>query len=118
MFAGGDRGYTDGDGAHAQFNTPGGIAIDQHTSTLFVCDQGNCLIRKITPAGNSLPLLSYSYHPLELLMILQSGVVSTHAGGKENDATFNSPTGICYDPTNQSLLVCDSCLRRIEMNGV
>ena len=51
-------------------------------------------------------------------MILQSGVVSTHADGKENDATFNSPTGLCYDPTNQSLLVCDSCLRRVEMNGV
>ena len=51
-FAGsGQPGSSDGLGSSASFNYPYGIAIDQQTGNLFVSDQNNHLIRKITPQG-------------------------------------------------------------------
>ena len=47
--AGGDNaGFRDGSGAAAQFNYPSGIAIDK-LGNLYVPDQYNFRIRKITP---------------------------------------------------------------------
>jgi DNA-binding beta-propeller fold protein YncE len=45
-----DVGSLDGAGAAARFNKPAGIAIDT-SGNLYLADQGNCSIRKITPAG-------------------------------------------------------------------
>lgn len=45
-----DAGNADGAGAAARFNRPAGIAIDA-SGNLYLADQGNCSIRKITPAG-------------------------------------------------------------------
>jgi sugar lactone lactonase YvrE len=46
----GVAGFADGPGATAQFSTPTGIATDQ-SGNLYVADQSNHRLRKITPAG-------------------------------------------------------------------
>lgn len=48
--ASGERGATDGTGAAARFNGPGGIAIDP-SGNLYVIDTDSGLLRQITPAG-------------------------------------------------------------------
>ena len=44
----GQAGYSDGSGASARFNRPIGIALDASGRRLFVADQGNFRIRRIT----------------------------------------------------------------------
>lgn len=46
----GVRGYVDGAGSSAQFSSIGGGTVDS-AGNLYVADQGNHVIRKITPAG-------------------------------------------------------------------
>jgi len=46
----GRAGHQDGPGLQAEFLRPLGIARDHH-GNLYVADQGNCVIRKITPKG-------------------------------------------------------------------
>ncbi len=48
--AGSVLGTSDGQGAKAQFNTPGGIAVDRN-GALYVADTGNNSLRQITPSG-------------------------------------------------------------------
>ena len=50
LFSGGTRGYKDGKGTDAQFDTPTNIAIDS-LGNLYVGDSHNFRIRKITPDG-------------------------------------------------------------------
>ena len=45
---------------------------------------------------------------------------SGSADGKAASAEFKYPSGICYDNTSQSLIVCDNGnnkLRRVQLNG-
>lgn len=61
-FAGGDYyhyGQKDGQGASALFYTPNGIAVDP-AGNVYVIDDGNHLIRKITPDGNVTTILGPS----------------------------------------------------------
>ena len=46
----GQSGFADGQGAAARFNNPQGIAVDS-IGNIYVADNGNDLIRKITPWG-------------------------------------------------------------------
>ncbi|PYR91693.1 MAG: hypothetical protein DMF84_16330 [Acidobacteria bacterium] len=48
--AGGARGFADGKGSAARFDTPSGVAIDSH-GTLFVADTGNNAIRRVASTG-------------------------------------------------------------------
>ena len=86
-------GSTDGTGANALFNQPGGIVINS-SGVLFVADTGNSTIRKIAP-GN---------------------IVTTFAGSAGNKsfqdgpgsaAAFNAPVGISLDAFG-NLFVADS----------
>jgi hypothetical protein len=56
-----DAGNVDAGGAAARFNHPVGIASDAG-GNLYVADQGNCSIRKITPAGAVSTLAGSSQH--------------------------------------------------------
>ena len=91
-FAGnGYAGFSGGPGATAEFYAPQAVASDP-SGNIYVCDFGNNVIRKITPAG----------------------VVSTFAGnglqgyvnGADTVAEFNSPQGVTIDK-NGYMFVAD-----------
>jgi len=108
LFAGGENsnGNDDGVGTNARFYYPNNLAIDQQTGNIFVSDQLNHLIRKITPQG-------------EVSTI--AGSERGFADGMGKATKFSYPCGICFDENSQSLLVCDyrnSKLRRVKLNGV
>jgi len=74
----GSPGFKDGQAEAAQFDTPSGIAVDEH-GNVFVADTGNNAIRKVAP----------------------DGAVTTMAGGSRGrsdgvaqDARFDHPVGI------------------------
>ena len=105
-FAGsGSYGSTDGIGTAASFIYPQEIAMDTD-GNIYVADEGNNKIRKITPDGN----------------------VTTFAGngdagyidGNLSDASFNAPTGITIDSIG-NIYVADkhnNVIRKISVDGI
>jgi len=97
LAGGGDSGFADGQGENARFDAPSGIAIDV-TGNLYVADNNNNHIRKVTPKGE----------------------VSTLAGGRRgfadgqgSEARFRNPDGIVVDATG-NLYVADQKNNRIR----
>lgn len=102
-FAGGEKGYKDGQGASAQFHNPMGIAIDSQDN-LFVGDYMNNRIRKITPNA---------------LVSTLVGNERGFADGIGMNAQLNRPTGIAIDSLD-ILYITDSQnhkIRKITPNG-
>ena len=95
----GTSGFRDGPGAAARFNHPCGVAVDGEGS-VYVADNGNDSIRKISP----------------------DGVVSTLAGDGTNGfrdgpgpaARFNGPHFIALFPQGGALLVADDQNHRVR----
>lgn len=95
------KGFVDGVGKAARFNTPHGLTVD-HDGNVYVADTGNHAIRKITPDGRV------------------TTVAGVGASGQDNGlgykATFGSPYDVAVDK-NHVLYVTDhdNCLiRRIQ----
>ncbi|MCL2011704.1 MAG: NHL repeat-containing protein [Cystobacterineae bacterium] len=97
-FAGGTRGHADELGAAARFYYPEGLAMDA-AGNLYVADNGNERIRKISPEGEVSTLAGTG----------ASGLVS----GPGNVAQFSSPKGLALDAAG-NLYVADSNNHRIR----
>ena len=78
----GSEGSANGTGTAASFNNPYGVAVDG-SGNVYVADQSNRLIRKITPGGVVTTLAGSG----------SSGSVNSSAG----DPSFNNPYGVAVD---------------------
>jgi hypothetical protein len=96
--AGGMRGFTDGRGSEARFDTPSALAIDPQ-GVLYVADTGNNAIRRITADGT-------------VTTIAGSGEAG-YRDGPARDALFNGPIGLALDGAGR-LLVADTYNDRIR----
>lgn len=104
-FAGsGTAGFADGQGAAASFSSPAGIAID-HNGNLYVADETNQRIRKITPGGMVSTLAGNG----------ESGLID----GEGVAARFNSPIAVAVD-ADDNIYVADNAnhsIRKITPTG-
>jgi sugar lactone lactonase YvrE len=79
----GGQGFLDGSTSVATFNYPEGLAVDV-SGNVYVADNGNNLIRKVTPDGS--------------VMTVAGKVDSTGSiNGADTASTFNEPTGVVLD---------------------
>ena len=103
-------GHADGAGVAATFNGPTGVALDS-SGSLFVADQSNSLIRKITPSGVVVTFAGGGS---------AGGTASGHADGFGVSATFWIPTGIAVDAAG-FVFVADAnnnLIRKISPSGL
>jgi Gluconolactonase len=96
--AGSTAGYADGPGGDAKFNQPLDVAVDSD-GNVYVADNNNHRIRKISPAGEVTTL---------------AGSTSGFKDGQGTEASFTNPSGIAVDKDN-NVLVADRLNNRIRM---
>jgi NHL repeat len=107
VFAGnlGGTGNADGIGAAARFSFPGGVATDS-AGNVYVADNGNSTIRKVTPAG-------------EVTTLAGTAGVTGSADGTGAAARFKYPQGVATDRAD-NVYVADSgnsTIRKITPAG-
>jgi hypothetical protein len=103
--AGSTSGYTDGTGTSAQFFYPSGVAVDG-AGNVYVADQGNNRIRKITASG--------------VVSTLAGSSTSGYTDGTGASAKFSSPSGVAVDGAG-NVYVADRYnhrIRKITESGV
>ena len=104
--AAGVPGSADGTGAAARFDRPFGVAVDG-TGNVYVADQLNDTIRKVTAAG-------------VVTTLAGAAGVAGSADGAGAAARFNAPTGVAVDAAG-NVYVADhfnSVIRKITAAGV
>jgi sugar lactone lactonase YvrE len=109
----GSQGSSDGTGSVAQFYNPNGVAVDG-SGNVYVADQYNSTIRKVTPGGVVSTLAGQAGPP---------GTFGSNFGssdGTGSAASFSYPTGVAVDGSG-NLYVADSTnntLRMVTPGGV
>ena len=100
-------GYADGQSAAAQFNRPSGVALFSRSTVngnvngnLYVADQGNNRIRRISPLGGYVGTLA-------------GNGGGGYADGFYTDASFNNPIGVAVDGSG-NVYVADQGNNRIR----
>jgi len=98
--------YADGTGAAAQFNSPYGVAVD-NSGNVYVSDQSDFTIRKITPGS-----------VVTTLAGLSGGIGS--ADGTGSVARFNSPAGLAVDSSGNVIVadLLNNTIRKVTPAGV
>ena len=99
-------GTSDGMGGAARFNSPFGVVVDG-SGNVFVADQGNHAIRKISPSGNVTTFAGLA------------GVLGS-VDGTNGTARFQFPSGLAID-SNDNIYVADTgndTIRKITPDGV
>lgn len=100
----GVRGYAEGTGTAAKFNAPAGISVDG-SGNVYIVDEGNYRIRKITPAG---------------VVSTLAGGVNTSVDGTGTAAGFYGMKGLVIDASGNLYLAeyNASKIRKITPGGV
>jgi sugar lactone lactonase YvrE len=98
-------GHTDGTGSMARFRFPSGVAVDS-AGNLFVADEGNGAVRKVTPAGAVTTLAS-------------RGRSKPSKDGPARAALGNYPTAVAVDSEGNVFVVdrYDHTLRKVSPAG-
>ncbi len=100
----GSAGAAGGSGNAASFNGPAGVAVDG-SGNVYVADQRNNMIRKISPAG--------------VVATLAGGGAPGSSNGAGTSAMFNGPTGVAVDASG-NIYVADmdnDLIRKISPIG-
>ncbi len=102
----GSAGSVDGTGITARFNQPQGVAVDS-VGNVYVADEGNNTIRKVTPAG---------------VVTTLAGLADAagSADGTGGAARFYAPSGVAVDSAG-NIYVADggnSTIRKVTPEGV
>jgi len=98
-------GYANGNGTAAKFSTPSGLCVDK-AGNIYVADQLNNRIRKITPAGD---VTSFA-----------GNGAATSADGINTNASFNAPIDIAADSWGNMYMLDSgsSKIRKIDTAGM
>lgn len=98
-------GYADGTGADARFSGPTGITVDS-TGNIYVADQGNDAIRKITPEG-------------VVTTVVGSADSQGYADGPAATAKFSEPHGLAIDSSGDLYTTewGNDTVRKIDMEN-
>ncbi len=99
-------GSADGTGSAARFNGPNSVAVDT-AGNIYLADENNHTIRKVTPAGVVTTLAGLAGNP-------------GSADGTGDAARFNRPWGVAVDGVG-NLYVADTgnlTIRKVTPNGV
>jgi sugar lactone lactonase YvrE len=98
--AGSSYGYADGTGTSARFGGPYGVAVDA-SGTVYVADNGNHRIRKITISGSTATVSTLA------------GSTQGFADGTGTGARFNLPNSVAVDASG-NMYVADANNQRIR----
>jgi hypothetical protein len=104
----GNAGSADGTGSAARFDNPTGVAVDS-AGNVYVADEGNSTIRKVTPVGAS----------WEVTTLVGSASTYGDADGTNSAARFKDPYFVAVD-TNGNVYATDSAndtIRKITPVG-
>ena len=100
------HGSADGNGANARFTSPSGVAVDR-SGNVYVADNENCTIRKITPAG-------------DVTTIAGDPGDAGYVDGAASASRFNYPSSVAVDSAG-NVFVADPhnhAIRKITPAGV